>query len=141
VIAPVGGGGLLSGTAIATKSINPSIKVYAAEPEGADDAYRSFKAGEIIPSVKPNTICDGLLTSLGKLNFEIISKNVDEIFTANDDEIKHAMRLVWERMKIIIEPSSAVPLAIVLKNKELFAGQKIAIIISGGNVDLGKLVF
>ncbi len=141
VIAPVGGGGLLSGTAIATKCINPSIKVYAAEPEGADDAYRSFKAGEIIPSVKPNTICDGLLTSLGKLNFEIISKNVDEIFTANDDEIKSAMRLVWERMKIIIEPSSAVPLAVVLKNKELFAGQKIAIIISGGNVDLGKLVF
>ncbi len=141
IIAPVGGGGLLSGTALAAKSIKPGIKVYAAEPEGADDAFRSFAADKIIPSINPNTICDGLLTSLGQLNFEIIRQYVDEVFTASDEEIKGAMRLVWERMKIIIEPSSAVPLAIVLKNKELFAGNKIAIIISGGNVDLGKLVF
>lgn len=141
VIAPVGGGGLLSGTAIAAKGIKPGIKVFAAEPEGANDAFRSFKSGKLVPSENPNTICDGLLTSLGKLNFEIISQKVDDIFTANDDEIKQAMRLVWERMKIIIEPSSAVPLAIVLKNKSLFAGKKIAIIISGGNVDLGKLPF
>ncbi len=141
IIAPVGGGGLLSGTALAAKSIKPGIKVYAAEPEGADDAFRSFAAGKIIPSINPNTICDGLLTSLGQLNFEIIRQYVDEIFTVSDEEIKAAMRLVWERMKIIIEPSSAVPLAIVLKNKELFAEKKIAMIISGGNVDLGKLVF
>ncbi len=141
VITPVGGGGLLSGTALAAKSIKPSIKIYAAEPEGADDAFRSFRSGKIIPSVNPNTICDGLLTSLGELNFEIISKYVDDILTANDDEIKSAMRLIWERMKIIVEPSSAVPLAIILNNKELFAGKKVALILSGGNVDLGKLVF
>ncbi len=141
IIAPVGGGGLLSGTAITAKSQKPGIKVYAAEPEGADDAYRSFKAGKIIPSKNPDTICDGLLTSLGELNFEIISQYVDDIFTANDEEIKAAMRLIWERMKIIVEPSSAVPLAVVLTNKELFAGKKIAIILSGGNVDLGKLEF
>ncbi len=141
VIAPVGGGGLLSGTAIATKAINSTIKVYGAEPLNADDAYRSFKKGEIIPSVKPNTIADGLLTSLGTITFHAIANNVDDIFTTKEETIILAMRLVWERMKIIIEPSSAVPLAIVIENKEFFKGKKIGIIFSGGNVDLNNLPF
>lgn len=141
VIAPVGGGGLLSGTAIATKAINSTIKVYGAEPLNADDAYRSFKKGEIIPSVKPNTIADGLLTSLGTITFQAITNNVDDIFTTKEETIILAMRLVWERMKIIIEPSSAVPLAIVIENKEFFKGKKIGIIFSGGNVDLNHLPF
>jgi threonine dehydratase len=141
VIAPVGGGGLLSGTAIAAKAIKPTIKVYGAEPLNADDAYRSFRKGEIVPSVKPNTIADGLLTSLGTITFQAITDNVDDIFTTKEETIILAMRLVWERMKIIIEPSSAVPLAIVIENKEFFKGKKIGIIFSGGNVDLNHLPF
>ena len=141
VITPVGGGGLLSGTALAVKYQYPDIKVIAAEPEGANDAYQSFKEGKLVPSVNPNTIADGLLTSLSERTFNIIRQYVDDIFTANDEEILAAMHLVWERMKIIIEPSSAVALAIVLKNKGYFAGKRVAIIISGGNVDLKKFSF
>jgi threonine dehydratase len=141
VMAPVGGGGLLSGTALTTKYISPKTKVIAGEPEGADDAYRSFKAKELIPIVGPKSIADGLLTSLGKINFEIIMEYVDDILTVSEEEIVEAMRLVYERMKIIIEPSCAVPLAALLKNKERFKGQKVGIILSGGNVDLGKLPF
>ncbi len=141
VMTPVGGGGLLSGTAIAVKSTSSGIAVYAAEPKGADDAYRSFKSGKLIPSKDPKTIADGLLTSLGGLNFRIIKKYVDDIFTASEESIVTAMQLVWERMKIIIEPSSAVPLAVVLENPEVFKGKKVAIILSGGNVDLSKLPF
>jgi len=141
IITPVGGGGLLSGTVLAAKYINSNIKVYAAEPEGANDAYQSFKTGELVPSVNPNTIADGLLTSLSPRTFNIIKQNVDDIFTANDGEILAAMHLIWERLKIIIEPSSAVPLAIILKNKELFKGKRVGIIISGGNVDLKKFSF
>lgn len=141
LIAPVGGGGLLSGTAIASKAINSTIKVYGAEPLNADDAYRSFKKGEIIPSVKPNTIADGLLTSLGTITFQAITDNVDDIYTTKEETIIFAMRLVWERMKIVIEPSSAVPLAMVIENKEFFKGKKIGIIFSGGNVDLNHLPF
>ena len=141
VITPVGGGGLLSGTALAVKYQYPDIKVIAAEPEGADDAYQSFNGGELVPSVNPNTIADGLLTSLSERTFNIIRHYVDDIFTTNDDEILVAMHLIWERMKIIVEPSSAVALAIVLKNKEYFAGKRLAIIISGGNVDLKKFSF
>jgi threonine dehydratase len=141
VITPVGGGGLLSGTALAVKYQYPEIKVIAAEPEGADDAYQSFKGGKLLPSVNPNTIADGLLTSLSERTFSIIRQYVDDIFTANDAEILSAMHLIWERMKIIVEPSSAVPLAIILKNKEYFAGKRIGIIISGGNVDLKKFSF
>lgn len=141
VITPVGGGGLLSGTALAVKYQYPDIKVIAAEPEGANDAYQSFKGGQLVPSVKPNTIADGLLTSLSERTFSIIRQYVDDIFMANDDEILVAMHLIWERMKIIIEPSSAVALAIVLKNKEYFTGKRVAIIISGGNVDLKKFSF
>jgi threonine dehydratase len=141
VIAPVGGGGLLSGTALAVKYQYPEIKVIAAEPEGANDAYRSFKGGKLLPSVNPNTIADGLLTSLSERTFSIIRQYVDDIFTANDGEILSAMHLIWERMKIVVEPSSAVPLAIILKNKEYFTGKRIGIILSGGNVDLKKFKF
>lgn len=141
VMAPVGGGGLLAGTALTTKYISPSTLVIAGEPAGADDAFRSFHAKKLIPMEGPKTIADGLLTSLGKLNFEIITRYVDDIITADDTEIIEAMRLVYERMKIVIEPSCAVPLAALLKNKERFKGKKVGIILSGGNVDLGKLPF
>jgi len=141
VMCPVGGGGLLSGTALSVKALSPSTTVIAAEPSGADDAFRSFNAGYIIPSVHPKTIADGLLTSLGEINFAIISQNVDDIITVSEESIVKAMRLVWERMKLIIEPSSAVPLAALLENKEAFSNQRIGIILSGGNVDLGNLPF
>ncbi len=141
VICPVGGGGLLSGTAISTKALNPGCKIIAAEPKGADDAFQSFRDGYIHSSVNPKTIADGLLTSLGELNFAVIQPNVDEIITTSEESIIAAMRMIWERMKIIIEPSSAVPLAVVMDNKEKFAGRRIGIILSGGNVDLAKLPF
>ena len=141
VITPVGGGGLLGGTAISVKNISPSTTVYAAEPAGADDAYRSFKSGRLMPSVSPSTIADGLLTSLGELNFSIIQKYVDDIFTVPDESIVRAMRLIWERMKIIVEPSSAVPLAVVMDNPGIFRGKRVVVILSGGNVDLEKLPF
>jgi len=139
LMTPVGGGGLLAGCALAARAINPHIRVVAAEPGGADDAARSLEAGRIIPSVNPDTVADGLLTSLGELNFPIIRKHVDDIWTVGDDAIIAAMRLVWERMKIIIEPSSAVTLAAVLDRPSETAEQKIGIIISGGNVDLDHL--
>ena len=141
IMAPVGGGGLLGGTALTTKYLSPSTKVIAGEPEGADDAYRSFQAKKLIPMEGPKTIADGLLTSLGKINFAIIMDYVDDILTVSDEEIIAAMRLIYERMKIVIEPSCAVPLAALLKQKERFKGQKVGIILSGGNVDLGKLPF
>jgi len=141
IMAPVGGGGLMSGTAIAAKGINSKIKVIAAEPKNADDAYRSFKSGHLIPSENPNTIADGLLTSLGDLTFKIISEKVDDIVTVSENSIIEAMRLIWERMKIIIEPSSAVPLAALLEHKQLFSGKRVGIILSGGNVDLNQLPF
>jgi threonine dehydratase len=139
VMAPVGGGGLLSGTAIASKGFNSNIKVYAGEPKMADDAFQSFREGKFVPSDNPDTICDGLLTSLGTLTYKIITEKVDEIFTAKEDTIKKALKLVWERMKIIIEPSSAVPLACILENPEPFQGKKTGIILSGGNIDLARL--
>lgn len=141
IMAPVGGGGLLGGTALTTKYISPRTKVIAGEPSGADDAFRSFHNKKLIPMEDPKTIADGLLTSLGKINFKIIMQYVDDILTVSDEEIVEAMRLVYERMKIIIEPSCAVPLAALLKNKAMFKGQKVGIILSGGNVDLGKLPF
>jgi len=139
VMAPVGGGGLLSGTALATSALAPKARIIAAEPCGADDAARSLEAGHIIPSENPDTVADGLLTSLGKLNFPIIQKHVETIWTVDDETIIAAMRLVWERMKIIIEPSSAVCLAAVLEHPLETADQSIGIIISGGNVDLDHL--
>jgi threonine dehydratase len=141
IIAPVGGGGLLSGTLLSAKYFSPETKVIAAEPEGADDAFRSLEEGKLIPSINPNTIADGLLTSLGNLNYPIIKEHIHKIFTVSDKEISDAMRLVWERMKIIIEPSSATCLAVIIKNKELFKNKRIGVIISGGNVDLNKLPF
>ncbi|NVK48284.1 MAG: pyridoxal-phosphate dependent enzyme, partial [Cyclobacteriaceae bacterium] len=141
LIAPVGGGGLLGGTALLAHYWDPDVLVYGAEPKGADDAYRSLKAGRIIPQTNPQTIADGLLTSLGEINFEIISRYVKDILLATDPQIIEAMRLIYERMKIVIEPSCAVPLAGLLANKEQFEGKKVGIILSGGNVDLGKLPF
>lgn len=138
---PVGGGGLLSGSALAAKSIRPEIKVFGCEPANADDACRSFKSGVIQPSVNPKTIADGLLTSLSQLTFTLIRNNADDIFTVSEESIIIAMRLIWQRMKIIIEPSSAVPVAALLNNREMFEGKRAGIIISGGNVDLANLPF
>ncbi len=141
IISPVGGGGLISGTAIAAKHLNPDIEIIGAEPKGADDAYRSIEKGELLPSINPQTIADGLLTSLGEINYQIIREKVDAIFTCEESSIIEAMRLIWERMKIIVEPSSAVPLAIILENKDIFRGKKLGVILSGGNVDLTNLPF
>jgi threonine dehydratase len=141
ILTPVGGGGLLSGTAISTKNLLPDCKVIAAEPAGADDAFQSFQAKKLIPSVNPKTIADGLLTSLGDRNFAIIMDNVDDVVTVSEKSIVDAMRMIWERMKIIIEPSSAVPLAAILENKVDIKNKKAGIILSGGNLDLGKLPF
>ena len=139
VMAPVGGGGLLSGTALAVKAMAPEARIIAAEPIGADDAARSLAAGHIIPSVAPDTVADGLLTSLGERNFPIIKENVSAIWTVGDPEIIAAMRLIWERMKIVIEPSAAVCPAAVLARPDEVAGLRIGIILSGGNVDLDRL--
>jgi threonine dehydratase len=139
IIAPVGGGGLLSGTSIAATEIKMGIRVIAGEPEMANDAYRSMKAGEIIPSVNPKTIADGLLTSLGNLTFPIIQKNVEQIVNVSEAGIIASMKFVWERAKIIIEPSSAVAIGVLWEKKINLSGIKIGVIISGGNVDLEKL--
>jgi len=139
IMAPVGGGGLLSGTALATYYFSPGTKVIAAEPKQADDAYRSFYQKKFIPSINPNTIADGLLTSLGSLTFPIICEYVNEIMTVSEESIIQAMKLIWERMKIIIEPSSAVPLAAILENRKYFENKRIGIIFSGGNIDLNKI--
>jgi threonine dehydratase len=141
VVAPIGGGGLMSGTSTAIKNTNNKIKVIGAEPLNASDARDSFLTGMIVPSVNPVTIADGLLTSLSELTFAIIRKNVDDIFTAKEESIIECMLLVWERMKIIIEPSSATVLAIVKENPEYFRNKRTGLIISGGNVDFRKLPF
>lgn len=141
VVVPVGGGGLLAGAALAAFYFGNDIKIYAGEPFEADDAYRSMKSGKIECNETANTIADGLRTQLGDINFPIILDYVEEIIRVREDEIVYAMRLVWERMKIIIEPSSAVALAAVLAEKEKFENQKVGIIISGGNVDLSNLPF
>jgi len=141
VIAPVGGGGLLSGTLTYVKGFNPNIKVYGAEPANADDAFRSLRDKTIYPSVNPKTIADGLLTSLCPLTYEIISTKCDGILTVTEAGIVDAMRLIWERMKIIIEPSSAVPIAAIMQHPQYFKGKKVGVIISGGNVDLDSLPF
>ncbi|MFO7836496.1 MAG: threonine/serine dehydratase [Candidatus Thorarchaeota archaeon] len=138
VLAPVGGGGLISGTSLAAKGMNSEIQVIGVEPANADDAHKSFTTGKFHPSANPHTIADGLLTSLGELTFEIISGNVDEILLVDDMDIVKAMRLLWERMKIVVEPSAAVPLAGVMANKEIFEEKRVGIIISGGNVDVGS---
>ncbi len=139
VLAPVGGGGLLSGTAIAAKGLLPAIRVIAAEPELADDACRSLAAGRILPSEHPRTIADGLLTSLGDLTYPIIQERVERIVTVSEAGIVAAMKFVWERAKLVIEPSSAVPVALLWERKFDLTGLKVGVILSGGNVDLDKL--
>ncbi|MOA31652.1 Phenylserine dehydratase [compost metagenome] len=141
IITPVGGGGLLSGTSLSAHYFSPSTKVVGAEPEGAADAVLSFKSGKVEKPPYISSIADGLLTTLSERTLAIIREHVSEILLANDEEIAAAMKLIWERMKIIVEPSSAVALAVIIKNKERFAGQRIGIIISGGNVDLATLPF
>lgn len=141
ILAPVGGGGLLSGTALSAHYFGKNIKVIGCEPKGADDAYRSLKEGKILPSVQPRTIADGLLTSLGTRTFPIIKEFVSEILTVSEENIVLAMRLIWERMKVVAEPSASVPLAAVLEHPLIFKGKRVAIILSGGNVDLEKLPF
>jgi threonine dehydratase len=136
VFAPVGGGGLVSGTAITTKSLKPSAKVIAVEPENADDAYRSFREGRILPSVNPNTFADGLRTQLGEVTFDIIMKHVDDIMKVSEGEILDAMRLLWERAKLVVEPSGAVSLAGVLNMRNSLEKERVGVIISGGNIDL-----
>ena len=139
IMAPVGGGGLLSGTALAAKYFSPKTKVIAGEPAGSDDAYRSMQSGKI-EQAQSQTIADGLLTTLGDKTFPIIRELVSEVITVSDEQIIAAMRMVWERMKIIIEPSCAVPLAALLKEKKRFKGKRVGIILSGGNVDLDKVL-
>ena len=141
VLAPVGGGGLLAGSALAVKHLSPGTRLIGCEPRGADDAYRSFLQGEIVPSLNPQTIADGLLTSLGQRTFAIIREDVDDIVTVSEKSIIEAMRTVWERMKIVIEASSAVPLAAILEGSINVQDQKVGIIVSGGNLDLGRLPF
>ncbi len=141
VIAPVGGGGLMSGTSTCAKGINKQIKVIGAEPLNANDAFTSFTTGILTPSVNPLTVADGLLTSLSERTFSIIKKNTDQILTAKEESIIDCMLVVWERMKIIIEPSSATVLAVIKENPDLFRGKRTGLIISGGNVDFRKLPF
>ena len=136
IFCPVGGGGLLSGTSIATKGLSSKSQVIAVEPEKADDAYRSFKNGRLYPSNYPDTIADGLRTSLSERTFKIIRKNVDDIITVSEKEIIEAMKFLWTRMKIVVEPSGAVPLAGIIKFGKTNKNKKIGMIISGGNVDL-----
>lgn len=139
VIAPVGGGGLLSGTAIAATEIKPKIRVIAGEPQMADDAFRSMREGVIIPSINPKTIADGLLTSLGDLTFPVIRQRVEQVVTVSETGIVETMKYVWERVKIVIEPSAAAALAVLWEGKINLGGLKVGVILSGGNVDLEKL--
>ncbi len=139
VIAPVGGGGLLSGTAIAARAHAQTIKVYGAEPAGADDAVQSLRAGRVVPQINPRTIADGLRSSLGDKTFAVISTAVDDIATASEESIVRAMRLTWEKLKLVIEPSSAVPLGALLEHRFPVAGLRVGVILSGGNVDLDHL--
>ena len=139
VIAPIGGGGMISGSCLAMSNVAPEIKIFAAEPKNADDAYRSFKAGYIIADDAPVTVADGLKVPLKDLTWHFVSKYVEDILIATEQEIIDAMKLIWQRMKIVIEPSSAVPLATILKNKNIFSGKRVGVIITGGNVDLDKL--
>ena len=138
VISPVGGGGLLSGTSLGAHYMKPSLKVYAGEPEGAADAILSFKSGKVEKAPFINTIADGLMTTLSEQTLGIIKQHVTDILLVSEEEIKAALRLIYERMKIIVEPSCVVPFAAALRNKELFKGKKVGIILSGGNVDLTK---
>lgn len=139
VIAPIGGGGMISGCCLTLSTVAPHVKVYAGEPKNADDAYRSLKSGRIVEDDAPDTIADGLKVSLRERSWHFVQNHVTDILLASEEQIVEAMRLVWQRMKIVIEPSSAVPLAALLANPELFAGKRVGVVLTGGNVDLGKL--
>ncbi len=139
VIAPIGGGGMVSGTCLTVSNLAPETAIYAAEPEQADDAYRSFKAGHIIADDAPKTIADGLLVPLKENTWHFVSNHVTDIFTASEQEIIDAMKLTWKHLRVVMEPSSAVPLATILKNPDVFRGKRVGVIITGGNVDLDKL--
>lgn len=139
VVAPIGGGGMISGTCLTLSTIAPQVKIYAAEPLNADDAARSFRAGHIIADDAPETVADGLKVPLKDLTWHFVKTHVTDVLTATEDEIVDAMKTTWKRMKIVIEPSCAVPLAVILKNPEVFRGKRVGVIITGGNVDLDKL--
>lgn len=139
VVAPIGGGGMISGTCLTLSNIAPQTKIYAAEPKDADDAYQSFKTGEIVAYDAPVTVADGLKVPLKELTWHFVRNHVTDVLLATEQEIIDAMRLIWARMKIVMEPSSAVPLATILKNRDVFAGKRVGVVITGGNVDLDKL--
>ena len=139
VIAPIGGGGMISGTCLTLATLSPQTKVIAAEPEQADDAYRSFKAGRLIADDAPVTVADGLKVPLKELTWHFVQRHVSDILTASEQEIIDAMKLAWKHLRVVLEPSSAVPLAVILKNRERFAGQRLGVIVTGGNVDLDAL--
>ena len=139
IVSPVSGGGLLSGTLLSAQGINPKIKVYGAEPLEADDTFLSLQKGEIVPNKTINTICDGLRAQIGTITFPIIQSYVEEVITLTEKEIIESMKMIWERMKIVVEPSCSITLAAVLKSRDRFAGKKVGLIISGGNVDLERL--
>jgi threonine dehydratase len=139
VIAPIGGGGMISGTCLTLSHIAPGIAIYAGEPEAANDAYRSFRAGHIIAYDAPVTVADGLKVPLKDLTWHFVRNRVTDILTVGEQEIIDAMRLIWGRMKIVVEPSSVVPLACIMKNPETFRAKRVGVILTGGNVDLDKL--
>lgn len=139
VIAPIGGGGMISGTCLTLATLAPTCKVIAAEPEQADDACRSFRAGRLIADDAPETVADGLKVPLKDLTWHFVRNHVSEIYTASEDEIVNAMKLIWKHLRVVAEPSSAVPLATILKNRNAFAGKRVGVILTGGNVDLDKL--
>ncbi|HET9835135.1 MAG TPA: pyridoxal-phosphate dependent enzyme [Rhodanobacteraceae bacterium] len=141
LIAPLGGGGLMSGTAIVTRTLSPATELIAAEPAGADDGYRSLQRGERVTDVKPQTICDGLRATIGQINFEMIRDHGVEVLTVSDEQVLAAMRLLWTHLKQTIEPSSSTVLAALLAHRERFGGQRVGLILSGGNVDLDRLAF
>lgn len=139
VVAPIGGGGMVSGTCLTLATLAPETKIIAAEPEQADDAYRSFKAGHIIADDAPDTVADGLKVPLNDLTWHFVSRHVSDIYTASEQEIVDAMKITWKHLRVVMEPSSAVPLATILKNSETFKGKRVGVIITGGNVDLDRL--
>ena len=139
IVSPVSGGGLLSGSLLTAKNMDSAIKVYGAEPEEADDAYQSLKLGKIVPNKTINTICDGLRAQIGTKTFPVIQSLVDDIIPVSEEDIINALRMIWERLKIIVEPSCSIALAMVINNKDLFKDQNVGLIMSGGNIDLKKL--
>ncbi|HET6907543.1 MAG TPA: pyridoxal-phosphate dependent enzyme, partial [Rhodanobacteraceae bacterium] len=141
VVAPLGGGGLMSGTAIVARALSPSTALIAAEPAGADDGYRSLQRGERVTDIKPDTICDGLRATIGEINFELLRDSRIEVVTVSDEQVLAAMRLLWTHLKQTIEPSSSTVLAALFAHRERFAGERIGLILSGGNVDLDRVAF